>query len=110
MKDELMEKMKLSDIHGKEKNYETVLHESRLAVQNYVRTGYKSKQLGLIIDCEDKFHENYKKLLETELHKEIVPNLPKLLYIGSKPIPQTAYKINDCGSFFFTNICINDII
>ena len=38
------------------------------------------------------------------------PNLPKLLYIGSKPIPQTAYKINDCGSFFFTNICINDII
>lgn len=49
MKDELMEKMKLSDIHGKEKNYETVLHESRLAVQNYVRTGYKSKQLGLIM-------------------------------------------------------------
>ena len=78
MKDELMEKMKLSDIHSKEKNYETVLHESRLAVQNYVRTGYKSKQLGLIIDCEDKFHENYKKLLETELHKEIVWEKQKL--------------------------------
>lgn len=41
---------------------------------------------------------------------KMYPNLPKLLYIGSKPIPQTAYKINDCGSFFFTNICINDII
>ena len=44
------------------------------------------------------------------LLEKLNPNLPKLLYIGSKPIPQTAYKINDCGSFFFTNICINDII
>jgi len=45
-----------------------------------------------------------------DILQSIKPNLPKLLYIGSKPIPQTAYKINDCGSFFFTNICINDII
>lgn len=48
--------------------------------------------------------------LEKKKYRYYIPNLPKLLYIGSKPIPQTAYKINDCGSFFFTNICINDII
>ena len=38
------------------------------------------------------------------------PNLPKLLYIGFKLNSQKPYKINILSMFFFTNICINDII
>lgn len=64
MKDELMEKMRLDDIHDKEKSFETVLHESRSAVQNYIRTGNMSSQLQLIMECEENFQENYKGILQ----------------------------------------------
>ncbi len=76
------------------------------------RTLYSSEKYGAI----SYVNSQLTKLLMREIHtrnlvaEQYHPNLPKLLYIGSKPIPQTAYKINDCGSFFFTNICINDII
>ena len=70
MRDELMEKMGLDDIHEKEKNFETVLHESRSAVQDYVRTGHKSVQLQLIMECEEKFQENYKRLLQRSFRED----------------------------------------
>lgn len=106
MRDELMEKMKLSDTNDKEKNYETVLYESRSAVQNYMRTGNQSKQLQWIIECEDKFQENYKKLLEHTfkeddvwLKQEWITNFEKSIEklerasVGHKELLKTIYDL-----------------
>ena len=38
------------------------------------------------------------------------PYLPELLYIGLKLIPKIPYKISVLPMFFFTDICINDIM
>ena len=67
MINELMEKMRLNAKCNKEESYEIILHESMSAVQNYIRTGKRSKLLQWIIECEDKFQENYKQLLDNTL-------------------------------------------